>query len=195
MNYKPFEIICGTCLKPITKWRTGQKFHAGDCAKAAHNKRCIERSRKKWLEVSPLINRVCPICKDPYQTRERRPAMTCSKPTCKNAVQRRRMKMKYEKLPVEERKKIMKANYAKYGNLYRQRSIENVHKAESQTLACKCPGCRTIHEHTFEPAWIGGAGMPWIKCKNYPSCLENNKDGIYAVTADMTWEMGNSARV
>lgn len=197
--------LCGTCKKPLTDDRGNRKFHPGECQKIAHLKRCRARSKKTWMEVSPLIDKVCPVCREPYQTRAARPGKTCRNPGCKNRVQRDRIKLEWDKLPLEERKAINKKQYEKYAKYNKEKSIEtyNAFKNPVQTLECKCPGCGEIHEHTFEPAYIGGQKVPRVGCDRYPACAngpafqggKRSGEQRYSVAWHESWEAGNGSRV
>ena len=197
------EKICGICLLPIINGRSNQLYHAGECARIAHNKRCIERSRKKWLAVSPLIDKLCPVCNQPYQTRAARAASTCRNPDCKNKIQRERMKEEWHKKTEEERREINKKRYERYASQDRERSLKNYYtdKNPTQTLDCICPGCGIHHNHTFSPKWIG-IGTPRKGCERYPSCANGPafRDGrtteqIYSTAYESAWECSNSGRV
>ena len=194
--------LCGTCKKPLTDARGNRKFHPGECQKIAHLKRCRIRSRKTWLRVSPFIDRICPVCKEPYQTRAARPSKSCRNPVCKNKIQRDRMKTEWDKMTPGERRSINKQKYAKYARYDREKSSKNylASKIPKQVLKCKCPGCWVIHEHTFEPAYIG-RGMPRIGCPRYPACVQGpafqdgkrSGESKYSFTWGESWESGNGA--
>jgi len=191
--------LCDHCHLPLTDPRSNQKRHK-ECAKIAHLIQCKARSKNRRLILSPVIEKVCPVCEKPYKTRENRNAATCKNPNCKNVWQRKRMKAIRSTMTREQIKAINKKKYDKYRDLYIRRSICSSVKKESETLDCICPGCGIVHKHTFEPKWIGN-GTPRIKCDRYPNCVNGPafKDGSrsgeqrYASTYGSSWECSNSA--
>ena len=192
------ERLCEYCDNPIVDPRKNQKYHP-DCYRLSHNKQCSDRSHNKLLKQSPIMDKTCPICHNPYQTRASRDAATCKNINCKNIWQRRKRKEAWAKMPLEERKAINKEKYDRYSRYYKERSIGNV-RSEAQTLECICPGCRKKHMHTFNPAWIGGARTPRVGCERYPHCVHSPADRedkapitVYNSAYDSAWECSNSA--
>ena len=197
------EKLCGICNLPIVNGRSNQLFHADKCAGIAHNKRCTARSRKKWLTVSPFVDKICLICNKPYRTRAARPALTCSDRSCKNKQQRIRMKAAWDKKTPEERHQIGKARYDRYAKGERDRSLATYYttKNPTETRECICPGCGEPHMHTFSPAWIG-RGTPRIKCERWPHCANGPafRDGRtteqrYDSTYGTNWENENGCSI
>ena len=189
------EKICEHCHKPIADPRKNQKYHP-NCYRLSHNKQCSARSHNKLLKQSPIIDKTCPICHNPYQTRASRDAATCKNANCKNIWQRRKRKEEWSKMPLEERQAINKIQYQKYT---KHNPNHNDFKAESQTLECICPGCRKRHTHTFSPTWLG-VGTPRVGCGRWPACIQGEKfrddktpATIYNSSYDSAWECTNTA--
>jgi len=196
--------LCDHCHLPLTDPRSNQKRHK-ECAKIAHLIQCKERTKKKWLKLSPIINKICPVCQQEYQTRENRDAATCKKTDCKNKWQAKKRREAWASLSDEQRKEKNRIQYQKYAKFYKEKGIGSNCAPECETRDCKCPGCGVIHAHTFEPAWIGNPNIkyPPIKCSRYPHCVNGPafKDGArsgeqrYASTYGSSWECSNSAMI
>ena len=191
------EKLCEYCDKPIADPRKNQKYHP-NCYRLSHNKRCSDRSHNKLLKQSPIIDKTCPVCHNPYQTMASRDAVTCKNVNCKNIWHRRKRKEAWAKIPIEERRAINKIQYQKYT---KHNPNHNNFKTTSQTLECICPGCRRRHMHTFSPAWLG-VGTPRIGCSRWPACIQGEKfredktpATIYNSSYDASWECERSSAI
>jgi hypothetical protein len=191
MTEKP----CEFCHEPIKDPRQNQKYHP-ECYRLIHNQQCTERSKNIILQKSPILDKTCPICRQPYQTRASRNAATCKNVSCRGIWSRKKRKETWASLSLEERKARNQMQYQKYT---KHNPNHNGFKNDCQTLECICPGCRKRHLHEFYPAWIGH-GTPRIGCSRYPACIHGERLRgdrppiiVYNSTYDSSWECGNGA--
>jgi len=151
--------LCEICKQPIEKPVHNQQVHSGECARI----RDLREKAKRWHEKRakiPIETRTCKCgCGATFEAKATSIRVWYGD-KCKRLDQ-------IAKGNTPQKYKAKKKNR---GENYEVKKIEHT----LQTITCRCPGCRKLHDHAFPYGWIGRPGStPWKNCERYPYCISD----------------------
>ena len=115
--------------------------------------------------LTKKYSKICSECKIEFRAISNK-AETCGAVKCKNERQRKKAKIAYDNLSIEEKK------------IYRNKKNKVERKkyciSSHEKIPTKCPVCKIIYKHIFEYGWTG-LGIPYKICPKCVKKINKNK--------------------